>query len=71
MTIPYERYNSIINTEKFLLDLIDNKTTPRIPKAIRLRALSLLKHYPTKFDMDCVSETDQTVFSNSFLKGAL
>lgn len=71
MTVPYERYNAVINTEKFLLDLIDSSKTPRVPKALRLRALSLLRHYPTQFEMDLISEKDQTVFSNSFLKGGL
>lgn len=71
MTVPYERYNSVINTEMFLLDLIDNTKTPHLTKDVRRRALSLLRHYPSKFDMDRVSETDQTVFSNSFMKGGL
>jgi hypothetical protein len=35
MTIPSERTRAVLFTEKFLKDLTDPKTTPRIPKAVR------------------------------------
>lgn len=46
MTIPIERYYSIVNTQEFMRDLMDPSKTPRIPKAIRRRAASCLRHYP-------------------------
>ena len=52
MTTPTERINSIVYTEQFLLDLIDPKKTSRVPKEIRERAMRLLRHYPTKIDLD-------------------
>lgn len=47
MTIPIERYYSIANAQDFMLDLMDPKKTPGIPKAIRRRAASCLRHYPS------------------------
>jgi hypothetical protein len=51
MTLPYERTNAVISTEKFLLDLINAKKTPRVPSHIREQARSLLRHYPSKSDL--------------------
>jgi hypothetical protein len=55
MTLPYERTNAVNWTREFLYDLLDPKKTPRIPRELRRRAGSLLKHYPTEFDMDRAS----------------
>lgn len=52
MTIARERTRAVNQTYKFLEDLIDPKKTPRLPKMIRQRALSLLKHYPNSWDME-------------------
>lgn len=59
MTLPFERTRAVVNVEQFLLDLCDPKKTPRIPKEIRRRAGSLLKHYPSKFDMEVVSNREE------------
>ena len=32
-----------------LLDLLDPKITPKVPKHIRKRALSILRHYPSSY----------------------
>lgn len=56
MTLPDERYRAIQHTADFLLSLTDPQSTPRIPKIIRQRARSLLKHYPTSWDLDRLSE---------------
>ena len=55
MTLPYERTNAVNWTRDFLYDLLDPKKTPRIPRELRRRAKSLLKHYPTEYDMDRAS----------------
>ena len=52
MTIPIERTWSVLNTREFLLDLLDPKKTPRVPKDIRRQAGRLLKHYPTKYSFE-------------------
>jgi hypothetical protein len=52
MTLPTERTNAVLKTEKFLLDLCNPKATPRVPKEVRERARSLLRHYPSDYDME-------------------
>lgn len=58
MTVPVERTNSVIWTEEFLLDLCNPQKTPRVPKAIRERARRMLRHYPSKFDMDVIANRE-------------
>ena len=55
MTLPNERYNAIKYTEAFLKSLLDPKVTPRVPKEIRQRAYSCLRHYPSKYHMDVLA----------------
>jgi hypothetical protein len=72
MTVPVERTNAVLNTQEFLYSLLDPKKTPRVPKEIREQAHRLLRHYPTKFDMDTISDREDTnnnipkVFGKSF-----
>lgn len=47
MTLPYERDNAIVAAEQFLVDLLNPKRTPKVPRAIRLRAVRVLRHYPS------------------------
>jgi hypothetical protein len=49
MTLPNERYNSILNTENFLKQLM---TASNLPQHVRDNARWCLRHYPTKFDLD-------------------
>lgn len=46
MTIPDERALAIMQTRRFLIELINPKDTRRVPSEIRFRARGLLKHYP-------------------------
>ena len=46
MTLPHEEAYAIARTRQFLLDLLNPKATPRVPKAVRRRAHVLSKHYP-------------------------
>lgn len=56
MTLPDERYRAIKCAESFMLDLTDPKKTPRIPKYIRDRARSTLRHYPNGYDLTSLVE---------------
>ena len=56
MTLPDERYRAILYTQQFLLDLCNPKATPKVPGSIRDKARSLLRHYPSSYDMDKISE---------------
>lgn len=56
MTVPDGRYRAIRHTEDFLFSLLDLKMTPRVPKEIRKRARSLLKHFPSEFYLGIARE---------------
>jgi len=57
VTLPTERTNAVLRTEQFLIDLLDPKKTPRVPRAVRQEAGRLLKHYPTQYDMEYMEES--------------
>ena len=59
MTLPDERYRAVMQTIQFLTDICN---TPRVPKAIKQRALSLLRHYPSAWDMKAAAELAPHVF---------
>jgi len=60
MTLPDERYRSVLYTKKFLQDIL---TTPRVPKAIKDGARSCLRHYPDTWDMQQAAEACPNVFA--------
>ena len=59
MTLPDERYRAVVQTEKFLKEIL---STPRVPKAIKDRARSCLRHYPVWYDMQRAAEAAPDVF---------
>lgn len=63
MTLPDERYRALKCGEQFLLDLCNPKLTPKVPSYVRDRARSILRHFPTKFDIDSIAETMPDRFS--------
>jgi hypothetical protein len=48
MTMPDERYRAVVQTERFLKEIL---STPRVPKAIKDGARAMLRHYPSEWDM--------------------
>lgn len=62
MTVPSERFTAIERTRSFLYSLIDPKKTPKIPKNIRQTALSLLRHFPNKYDMERAADNCPEIF---------
>lgn len=72
MSVATERKNAVIRTEDFLLDLTNPEKTPRIPKEVRRRALHLLQHYPSRYEMELAARVEDEnpvwyqVFSNKF-----
>jgi hypothetical protein len=59
MTLPDERYRAVVQTHKFLVEIL---STPRVPKAIKDRARSCLRHYPSDWDMQRAAEGAPDVF---------
>jgi hypothetical protein len=66
MTLPIERYSSVNQTREFLLDLCNPSITPKVPKVIRQRASSLLRHYPSNYDMERACEPQNELFEPVF-----
>lgn len=64
MTMPRERKVAVKNTEAFLLALCDPKETPRVPEAIRQRARSLLRHYPSDYCMEEAAKLAPSIFGD-------
>ena len=62
MTLPDERYRAVVQTRRFLLDLCNSEHTPRVPKLIRDTARSMLRHYPSDWDMQCAAAGSPNVF---------
>ena len=60
MTLPDERYRAVLQTQRFLLEIL---TTPRVPKAIKDGARSCLRHYPDTWDMQQAAEASPHVFA--------
>ena len=60
MTLPDERYRAVLQTERFLKELL---TTPRIPKAIKDSARACLRHYPSEYDMRKTAQTSSDIFA--------
>jgi hypothetical protein len=50
MTMPDERFDSVILTHAFLLELATGK--PQTWIKVRERAQRLLRHYPARFEME-------------------
>lgn len=63
MTLPDERYRSVIWAKRFLESLAyDRKNYPRIPKKVREEAHSILRHFPSSWDMELASMSAPNVF---------
>ena len=59
MTLPDERYRAVVQTEKFLREVL---STPRVPKSIKDSARYCLRHYPSAWDMKCAADKAPDVF---------
>jgi hypothetical protein len=55
MTLPDERYRSLVQTKKFLMELLSPATTPKVPKNIRQSASYLLRHWPDDYHLEMMT----------------
>ena len=61
MTLPDERYRAVKQAEQFLKRLAGGEYL-RVPKAVRDEARSILRHYPSTWDMDRAAQGAPEVF---------
>ena len=60
MTLPDERYRAVMQTQKFLIEILN---TPRVPKSVKDEARALLRHYPSEYDMKKTAQTSPDIFA--------
>lgn len=60
MTLPDERYRAVVQTEKFLREIL---STPRVPKSIKDGARYCLRHYPSEWNMQEAARSAPEVFA--------
>ena len=63
MTLPDERYRSIMQAKRLLEELMDPRLTPRLAAGIRDRARGALRHYPSEYDMQRAARMAPDVFA--------
>lgn len=64
MTLPDERYRAVMWAKKFLEGVAyDRERYPRISRAVRGEAHSILRHFPSEYDMKCAADTAPNVFA--------
>ena len=70
VTLPDERYRALRCGQQMLLDLLNPKLTPKVPKYIRQRAYSILRHYPDSYHFTKIVETmpEDFAVSNQFVR---
>jgi hypothetical protein len=51
MTLPDERYRSIMQAKRLLEELCSPQLTPRVAAGIRDRARGALRHYPSEYEL--------------------
>ena len=56
MTLPDERYRSILQAKRLLEELMNPKLTPRVAAGIRDRARGALRHYPSEWDLKTIEQ---------------
>ncbi len=61
MTLPDERYRAVKWAED-LLKRLAGGAIPRVPKAVRDEARSVLRHYPSSYDMNRAAHAAPEVF---------
>lgn len=65
MTLPHERYASLMKTKDFLYDLLDRQKTPRVPLVVRQQARHVLRHWPDSYILDNLCDKTPEYFARS------
>ena len=63
VTLPDERYRAVKTAAQFLARLAGGDL-PRVPKAVRDEARSILRHYPLEYDMKKTCQTSPDIFQD-------
>jgi hypothetical protein len=61
---PTERYRSLKNGKKLLEELCDPGKTPRVPSAVRDKARSILRYFPTELEIEKLAEAAPEIINS-------
>lgn len=62
MTLPDERYRSVMWARRFLESLAYYNKNNKIPKEVKKEAYDILRHFPSEWDLDRAGEKAPDVF---------
>ena len=62
MTLPDERLRAVNYAREFLYDLINPQKSPGVPKHVRQRAASVLRHFPHEYVMENAADMTPGIF---------
>lgn len=62
MTLPDERYRAVVWAGRFLQSLSYSRETPRVPLKIRQEARSILRHFPSEWDLQRTADVVPEIF---------
>jgi len=65
MTLPDERYRAMRCGYQFLMELCNPAATPKVPKSVRERARSILRHYPGQYHFEMIAQALPNEFSKT------
>ncbi len=65
MTLSDERYRALIYARDFMVDLLNPKVTPKVPKYVRQRARSVLRHYVTKYEIEMLARKSPKILQST------
>lgn len=65
MTTNHERYRAFRYARKLIEDLCDPGKTPRVPTLVRDRARTTLRHFPTEWEIERMTEKLPDMLENS------
>ncbi len=57
VTLPFERYRALKYGKKLIEELCDPGKTPRVPSMVRERARTVLRHYPSDYEIERIAES--------------
>ena len=56
LSLPEEKYRSLLNMRLFMHALMDSKKTPRVPRCVRVEASYMLKHFPSIYEIEMLAK---------------
>lgn len=56
MTMPDERYRAMVEGLKLIEDLLIPHITPRVPTNVRERARWVMRHYPSRYEIESLAK---------------